>query len=95
LCIAALLYFGSGSVRSIHEKSWSALLASSCVASRSSDSVSYTTGGGGSPLLTKVALLASAGLTPKGLGLVTLNDLKTLYTNPQVKTQNIPQTASR
>ena len=59
------------------------------------DSVLYTTGGGGSPLLTKVALLASAGLTPKGLGLVTLNDLKTLYTNPQVKTQNIPQTASR
>ena len=40
LCIAAPLYFGSGSVRSIHEKSWSALLASSFVASRSSARVS-------------------------------------------------------
>ncbi len=40
LCIAAPLYFGSGSVRSIHEKSWSALLASSCVASRSCARVS-------------------------------------------------------
>ena len=40
LRIAAPLYFGSGSVRSIHEKSWSALLASAFVASRSSARVS-------------------------------------------------------
>jgi len=40
LRIAAPLCFGSGSVRSIHDKSWSALLASSCLASRSSARVS-------------------------------------------------------
>ena len=40
LRIAAPLCFGSGSVRSIHDKSWSALLASSGLASRSSARVS-------------------------------------------------------
>jgi hypothetical protein len=41
-CIAAPLCFGSGSVRSIHDKSWSALLAPSSVVSSCSSDLAIT-----------------------------------------------------